>query len=91
MKLSEVRASDIIKGVLGERGILKSETELSLILKKRLTKKEMYAINAQINGEDQEETAKALNVDLQRLEEIIAGGSKKMKKESVHREFYVFD
>lgn len=88
MKISDLAAKEIIVSVLGERGVLKGEEELAVILKKRLTKKEMYALNAKATNADIGATLLKLNIDLQRYEELISAGTKKIKNESVHREFY---
>ncbi len=89
MKSDELKAREIIVSVLGERGTLKSEDELSQILKKRLTKKERFALNAKVANADIQNTLEALNVDADRYEAIIAGAVKKMKNEGVHKEFYM--
>ena len=89
MKLEELKAREIIVFALGERGTLKSDDELGLILKKRLTKKERYALNAKVSGAELDETLKALNADNERYEAIIAGAIKKIKNESVHKQFYM--
>jgi chaperonin GroEL (HSP60 family) len=89
MKLQEFEATKVVLSVLGERGILKSEEELAIILKKRLTKKEMKAINAYTIGADKSETAEAMSVDEERLAGLVASAVKKIKNESVHREFYL--
>jgi hypothetical protein len=88
MKLKELEARKIIISVMGERGELKSEEELAAVLKKRLTKKERQALNAKVTGADMAETFALLNVEETRYEAIIAGAIKKIKNESVHREFY---
>lgn len=88
MKLEELKAREIIIFALGERGVLKSENELAQILKKRLTKKERYALNAKVANADIRETLEALNVNNERYEAIIAGAIKKMKNEHTHKEFY---
>lgn len=88
MRLSELEATKIILSVLGNRGELKSEDELATILKKRLTKKEMFAINSHVTGADKNETMQKLNTDNARLEELVASAAKKIKNESVHREFF---
>lgn len=88
MRLKELEATKIVKSVMGERGELKSEEELALILKKRLTKKEMYAMNVKICDANKAEMLTKLNIDESRYEEIIASALKKIKNESVHREFY---
>ena len=48
----------------------------------------MYALNAKATNADIEATLLKLNIDLQRYEELISAGTKKIKNESVHREFY---
>jgi len=88
MKLKELEARKIIISVIGERGELKSEEELAILLKKRLTKKERQALNAKVTGADTAEILTLLNADETRYEAIIAGAAKKIKNESVHREFY---
>lgn len=88
MKLEELKAREIIISVLGERGTLKSEDELLLILKKRLTKKERFALNAKVANADMQNTLETLNIDNERYEAIIAGAVKKIKNESMHKEFY---
>ena len=89
MRLDELEATKIVLSVLGERGELKCEEELAVILKKRLTKKEMKAINAYVMGADKSETAAELNCDEARLSELVDSAKKKIKNESVHREFYI--
>jgi len=89
MKLKELESTKIILSVLGERGELKSEDELSIILKKRLTKKEMKAINAYTIGAEKAEVAEELNADEERVAGLVASAVKKIKNESVHREFYL--
>jgi|GEM_PF-588929 hypothetical protein len=89
MKLKELEARKIILSVMGERGELKSEEELAVILKKRLTKKERQALNAKVTGADTAETLALLNADETRYEAIIAGAIKKIKNVTVHGEFYM--
>lgn len=89
MKLKELKAAEIITSIMGDRGMLKNEEELAVILKKRLTKKERFALNAKISGADMGETLSAINVDEARFEVIVNGAIKKIKNESVHKEFYV--
>lgn len=89
MKLKELKATDIIKSVMGDRGTMRSEEELAVILKKRLTKKERFALNAKISGADMKETLAAINADEARFETIVNTAIKKIKNESVHREFYL--
>jgi len=88
MKLKELEARKIILSVMGERGELKSEEELAVILKKRLTKKERQALNAKVTGADTAETLALLNADETRYEAIITGAVKKIKNVTVHGEFY---
>lgn len=88
MKLKELEAKKIVLSIMGERGELKSEEELAVILKKRLTKKERQALNAMVMETDTTKTLALLNADEARYEAIIAQAAKKIKNESVHREFY---
>lgn len=88
MKIQDLEARKIIISVLGERGSLKSDDELAVALKKRLTKKERLALNAKVTNADMATTLEALNIDEARYEAIIAGAVKKMKNESVHKDFY---
>ena len=88
MKLKELEATKIVLSVMGERGALKSEDELAVILKKRLTKKERQALNAKVTGVDINETLELLNADMERYEAIMAGAVKKIKNVTVHGEFY---
>ncbi len=85
MKLKNLEAKKIILGVLGERGKLKSEEELAEILKKRLTKKERQVLNSKLGGAD----TKTPDVVEEEFETIAQKAIKKIKNESVHREFYV--
>lgn len=84
MKLKELKAREIIQMVMGkERISSKSDEELALILKKRLTKKECEALNAQVGG-----TVDALEMSAERYEALIASAIKKIKNESVHGDFF---
>ena len=84
MKLNELEARKIIQMVMGDKRILtKSDEELALILKKRLTKKECEALNAQVSG-----TVDALEMSAERYEALIASAIKKNKNESVHGDFF---
>lgn len=84
MKLNELEARKIIQMVMGDKRILtKSDEELALILKKRLTKKECEAFNAQVNG-----TVDALGIEHERYLALIASATKKIKNESVHGDFF---
>ena len=89
LRLDELEATKVVLSVLGARGELKSEDELAVILKKRLTKKEMKAINAYVVGADRAEIAAELNADETRLSELVESAKKKIKNESVHKEFYI--
>jgi hypothetical protein len=88
MKLKDLEATKIVKMVMGDRGALKGEEELAMILKKRLTKKERQALHAKATGANMDETLTLLNADETRYEAIIAGAIKKMKNVSVHGEFF---
>ncbi len=84
MKLNELEARKIIQMVMGDKRILtKSDEELALILKKRLTKKECEAFNAQVNG-----TVDTLEIEHERYLALIASATKKIKNESVHGDFF---
>ena len=84
MKLNELEARKIIQMVMGDKRILtKSDEELALILKKRLTKKECKAFNAQVNG-----TVDTLGMEHERYLALIASATKKIKNESVHGDFF---
>ena len=84
MKLKELKAREIIQMVMGkERISSKSDEELALILKKRLTKKECEVLNAQVSG-----TVDALEMSAERYEALIASAIKKIKNESVHGDFF---
>lgn len=88
MKLNELQAAKIITSIMGERDGLKSDEELAVILKKRLTKKECQALNDQALGVEKSRTMTALNADEARYEAIVAAAVKKIKNESLHRELY---
>jgi len=85
VKLKNLEAKKIILTILGERGELKSEAELAEILKKRLTKKERQVLNAKLGGAD----TKTPYSDDTELEAIAQKAIKKIKNESLHREFYI--
>ena len=85
MKLKNLEAKKIILTILGERGELKSEAELAEILKKRLTKKERQVLNAKLGGAE----TKIPSIEPSELESIAQKAIKKIKNESVHREFYI--
>jgi len=88
MKLEELEARKIVIDIMGQRGELKSDPELAEILKKRLTKKERKVLNAKFTGEDIDTLMATLNIDKERLEKIVAGAVKKIKNETLHKEFY---
>lgn len=85
MKLKDIAAKKIILSILGERGVLKSEDELAEILKKRLTKKERQVLNSKLGGAD----TKIPGAEEEELEMIAQKAIKKIKNESLHREFYI--
>jgi len=89
MTLKELKAIEIIKMVLGDKRVLvKSEEELALLLKKRMTKKELEVLNSKAKGICVEDVMESLNIDAQRYETLVTGATKKIKNESVHRDFY---
>lgn len=88
MKLKDLEATKIVKEVMGERDGLKDEELLASVLKKRLTKKERFAINAKVTNSPIDQTLEALNIDEKRYEEIVANVVKKIKNESLHKELY---
>lgn len=85
MKLKDIAAKKIILSILGERGVLKSEDKLAEILKKRLTKKECQVLNNKLGGAD----TKIPGAEEAELEAIAQKAIKKIKNESLHREFYI--
>ncbi len=88
MKLKKLEATKIILSVLGQRAELKQEEDLAKILKQRLTKKELKVINAHILNINMQEIMLELNINEERLQEIINTATKKIKNESVHKDFY---
>ena len=75
--------------VLGDNRMpVKSEEELALLLKKRMTKKELEVLNAKVQGITQEDVMASLNIDLARYETLVRGATKKLKNESVHGNFF---
>lgn len=89
MKLKELNAIEIIKMVLGDKRVpVKSEEELAVLLKKRMTKKELEVLHAKVEGINQEEVMTSLKIDALRYEALVAGAIKKLKNESVHRDFF---
>ena len=84
MKLNELKAREIIQMVMGDKRIpTKSDEELALLLKKRLTKKECEVLNAKVWG-----TSDALGMESVRVESLLASAIKKIKNESVHGDFF---
>ena len=84
MKLKELEARKIIQMVMGDkRAITKSDEELALLLKKRLTKKECEVLNAKACG-----VFETLEMDEARRESLMASAIKKIKNESVHGDFF---
>jgi len=65
---------------------LKEESELRLILKRRLTKKEFKFYNMKNEGISNEEIAKELALDEKRFEEISVTTIKKINSEKVKNE-----
>ena len=89
MTLKELNAIAIIKMVLGDTRVpVKSEEELALLLKKRMTKKELEVLNAKVEGITQEDVMKNLNIDSVRYESLVKGANKKLKNESIHGDFF---
>ena len=89
MTLKELKSKEIIKMVLGDkREPVKSEQELALLLKKRMTKKELEVLNAKVEGITQEDMMKSLNIDDVRYEKLVRGAIKKLKNESTHGDFF---
>jgi|LGOV01.1.fsa_nt_gb DNA-binding CsgD family transcriptional regulator len=89
MTLKELNAIEIIKMVLGDKRMpVKSEEELALLLKKRMTKKELEVLNAKVKGITQEDVMASLNIDAARHETLVRGAIKKLKNESVHGDFF---
>lgn len=88
MKLKELEATKIVTTILGQRNEIKTEDELAKILKQRLTKKELKVINAHILNTNMQEIMLELNLSEERLQEIINTATKKIKNESVHKDFY---
>ena len=89
MKLEALEARKIIMMVMGDkRALTKSDEELGLILKKRLTKKECAVLNAEACGSDKQTLLVEQKIDEARYEALKASAIKKMKNESVHGDFY---
>ena len=65
---------------------LKEESELKLILKRRLTKKEFKFYNMRNEGIEKEEISKELALDDKRYEEISVTTIKKINSEKVKNE-----
>lgn len=89
MKLNELEARKIILMVMGDkRPLTKSDEELALLLKKRLTKKECEVLNAQVCGKEKEALISEQKIDETRYAALIASATKKIKNESVHGDFF---
>ncbi len=89
MTIKELNAIEIIKMVLGDkRELVKSKEELSVLLKKRMTKKELEVLNAKVECITPEVVMKSLNIDVLRYEKLLKGAIKKIKNESVHGDFF---
>jgi len=89
MKLQELEARKIIQMVMGDKRVLtKSDEELALLLKKRLTKKECEVLNAQVLGKDKNALMGEQKIDETRYATLIASATKKIKNESVHGDFF---
>jgi len=89
MKLQELEARKIIQMVMGDkRALTKSDEELALLLKKRLTKKECEVLNAQALGKDKETLMSEQKIDATRYDALKASATKKIKNESVHGDFF---
>ena len=89
MKLQELEARKIIQMVMGDKRVLtKSDEELALLLKKRLTKKECEVLNAQVLGKDKNALMDEQKIDETRYATLIASATKKIKNESVHGDFF---
>ena len=89
MKLEALEARKIIMMVMGDkRALSKTDAELGLILKKRLTKKECAILNAEATKSDKNALMIDLKIDEARYEALKASAIKKMKNESVHGDFY---
>lgn len=89
MILKDLKSKEIIQMVLGDERIpVKNEDELALLLKKRMTKKELEVLNAKVSNISQEETMKNLNIDEARYNTLLANAFKKIKNEAVHGDFF---
>lgn len=89
MILKELKAIEIIKMILGDKRVpVKSEDELAILLKKRMTKKELEVLNAKVEGISLDDVIQNLKIDEARYEKILTNAIKKIKNESVHRDFF---
>jgi len=89
MKLNELEARKIILMVMGDkRPLTKTDEELALLLKKRLTKKECAVLNTEAISSDKNALMVELKIDEARYEALKASAIKKMKNESVHGDFF---
>ena len=89
MRLDDLEATKIIQFALGDDRALKSEAELAVLLKKRLTKKEREVLNDKINEVDETVTMERLHADKARYDALLAGALKKLKNVSVHGDFFL--
>ncbi len=89
MRLKELEAVKIIQLALGnKRTLTKTEDELALLLKKRLTKKECKVLNAHVTGTDKNALMEELHLDEEHYEATLAKGIKKLQNETVHADFF---
>lgn len=89
MKLETLQARKIIENIMGtQRAFVKSDDQLGLILKKRLTKKECAILNAEICEQSHEEVLATLKIDETRYQALKASAIKKIQNESIHKDFY---
>ncbi len=68
------------------QGVLKDEEELLLVLKKRLTKKELKAFIGIEEGQHTQELQDQLKCDEQRLQKLYAEAIKKINQERIKQE-----
>ncbi len=73
-------------------GAFRTEEELKLILKRRLTKKEYKILFAEIAGHpERSELMEALRLDEQRYRELRENLEKKLNLEKIKREFFLIE
>jgi hypothetical protein len=70
-------------------GELKSEEELTLVLKRKLTKKEFKYYKMKLEKVDEEKIAQELNCDATRFEEIKKQTILKLNQEKIKKELVV--